>query len=156
MISLMVAIAKNNVIGKDNKLPWHYKKDLQYFKEVTMNHTIVMGRKTFDSILSTNFSPLPNRKHVVVTRNNDFKYEGVEVVHDFNKYLNKKYEEEIFIIGGSQIFAESLPYADRLYITWIDKEYAGDTFFPKVDLDEYKLIDEKKDGVLTFSVYERS
>ena len=155
MISLVVAIAKNGVIGKDNQLPWYYKNDLKYFKEITTGHTVVMGRNTFESIIDRNGRTLPNRKSVVVTRNKEFKYEGVEVVNDFNKYLHKDFKEEVFIIGGSEIFKDSLAYADRLYITHIDKEYEGDVWFPEYDKSEYKLISKRDEGELSFCVYER-
>lgn len=155
MISLIVAISSNNVIGRDNQLPWHYKNDLKYFKDITTNHTVVMGRRTFDSIISRNGKPLPNRKSVVVTRNKDFYYDGVLVIHDFLEYLNRNFEEEIFIIGGNEIFKESIPFADRLYITHIHKEYDGDVYFPDYKKEDYKLISQKDDGELSFCVYER-
>ena len=157
MISLIVAVAKNKVIGKDGMLPWNYPSDLKYFKEVTTNHTVVMGRKTFESILRKNGKILPNRKNVVVTRNKDFSYLNVTVVNDFLSYLEeiKKSPEEIFIIGGSKIFEESIPYADKLYITHIDKEYPGDVYMPTYDVTKYKLISKKVEGELAFCVYER-
>lgn len=156
MISLIVAIASNNVIGKDNQLPWHYKNDLKYFKEITTNHTVVMGRNTFDSIIARNGKTLPNRKSVVVTRNKNFSFKDVEVVHNFEEYLKKDYQEEIFIIGGNQIFKDSMPYADRLYITHINKDYTGDVFFPNYNKEDFKLISQKDDGELSFCVYERN
>lgn len=155
MISLVVAIASNNVIGKDNQLPWHYKSDLKYFKDLTTNHTVVMGRNTFDSIINRNGKILPNRKSVVVTRNKDFNYPDVEVVNNFKKYLNELHNEELFIIGGSAIFKDSLEYADRLYITHINKEYAGDVYFPEYNKDDFKLISKLDEGELSFCVYER-
>lgn len=155
MISLVVAIAKNGVIGKDNQLPWHYKNDLKYFKEVTTGHTVVMGRNTFQSIIDRNGRTLPNRKSVVVTRNKNYKYEDVEVVNDFENYLNQDFNEEVFIIGGSEIFKDSLKYADRLYITHIHKDYEGDVWFPKYDESDFELISKRDDGELSFCVYER-
>lgn len=155
MISLVVAIASNNVIGKDNQLPWHYKSDLKYFKDLTTNHTVVMGRNTFDSIINRNGKILPNRKTVVVTRNKDFSFKDVEVVNNFKDYLNKPQEEELFIIGGSAIFKDSLDYADRLYITHINKDYAGDVYFPDYNKDDFNLISKTDEGELSFCVYER-
>lgn len=153
----MVAVSKNGVIGKDNALPWYYKRDLQYFKEVTYGHTVLMGRKTFDSIVKKLGSPLPGRKNVVVTNNPQFSYPDVEVVLDLNAYVKKHQdtEEEIFVIGGAQIFQETLSSCKRLYITHIDKEYDGDVFFPKMDLSEYKVIKKETEDVLTFFVYEK-
>ena len=155
MISLVVAIASNNVIGKDNKLPWHYKSDLKYFKELTTNHIVVMGRNTFDSIISRNGKILPNRKSVVVTRNKDFYYPDVEVVNNFEEYLKKPHDEELFIIGGSRVFEDSLKYADRLYITHINKDYSGDVYFPEYNKDDFKLISKVDEDELSFCVYER-
>lgn len=155
MISIIVAIAKNNVIGLKNDLPWHYPVDLQYFKKTTLNKTVLMGSKTFYSIINRLSKPLPNRKNIVVTRNESFSYPGVEVVHDLISFLEKPHNEEIFIIGGKQIYETSLLYADRLYITHIDKEYKGDVFFPKIDYDKYKLISKKTIDELAFCVYEK-
>lgn len=157
MLAAMVAVSKNGVIGKDNALPWHYKRDLQYFKEVTYGHTVLMGRKTFDSIVKKLGSPLPGRKNVVVTNNPHFAYPDVEVVLDLKEYvqLHQNTEEEIFVIGGAQIFQETLKSCDRLYITHIDKAYAGDVFFPEIDLKHYKVIKEETEDVLTFFVYEK-
>lgn len=154
MINLIVAIGVNNVIGKDNELPWHYKEDLQYFKETTMNKTVLMGDNTFYSIVSPRGKLLPNRKMVVATLNPNFYYEGVEVVHDLISYL-KNTKEEIFIIGGSQIYKLSLPFVDRLYITHVKKEYEGNIYFPEVDLNMYNKISQKDSGDLSFCVYER-
>ncbi len=154
MINLIVAIGVNNVIGKDNELPWHYKEDLQYFKETTMNKTVLMGDNTFYSIVSPRGKLLPNRKMVVATLNQNFYYEGVEVVHDLISYL-KNTKEEIFIIGGSQIYKLSLPFVDRLYITHVKKEYEGNIYFPEVDLNMYNKISQKDSGDLSFCVYER-
>lgn len=155
MISILVAIAKNGVIGKDNDLPWYYPSDLKYFKLVTTGHTVVMGRNTFESIINRNGRPLPNRKNVVVTRNKNFMYDGVEVVNEFIKYLEQDHKEEIFIIGGSEIFKYSIPYADRLYITHINKEYPGDVFMPEIDMSLYELISKRDEGELSYCVYER-
>ncbi len=154
MINLIVAIGVNNVIGKDNELPWHYKEDLQYFKETTMHKTVLMGDNTFYSIVSPRGKLLPNRKMVVATLDQKFHYEGVEVVYDLISYL-KNTKEEIFIIGGSQIYKLSLPYVDRLYITHVKKEYEGNVYFPELDLNLYNKISQKDSGDLSFCVYER-
>ncbi|MCM3673158.1 MULTISPECIES: dihydrofolate reductase [Peribacillus] len=148
MISLIVAMDRNRVIGKNNKLPWHLPADLQYFKQVTMGHPIVMGRKTFESIGRV----LPGRENVIVTRNQDFKAEGCVVLHDIAqiKKFADNHDEEVFVIGGAEIFKEILPVTDRLYITEIHEAFEGDTFFPVIDENEWDkissnpgIIDEK-------------
>lgn len=154
MINLIVAIGKNNLIGKDNTLPWHYKEDLQYFKQTTMNKTVVMGENTFYSIVNRNNKLLPNRKMVVATFNKNFHYDGVEVVNDLEVYL-KQTTEDVYIIGGSQIYKASLPLVDRLYITHINKEYEGNVYFPEIDYSLFNKISQKDSGDLSFCVYER-
>lgn len=154
MINLIVAIGKNNLIGKDNTLPWHYKEDLQYFKQTTMNKTVVMGENTFYSIVNRNNKLLPNRKMVVATFNKNFHYDGVEVVNDLELYL-KQTTEDVYIIGGSQIYKASLPLVDRLYITHINKEYEGNVYFPEIDYSLFNKISQKDSGDLSFCVYER-
>lgn len=138
MISLIVAMDQNRVIGKDNKLPWHLPADLQYFKKVTMGHPIVMGRKTFESIGRV----LPGRENVIVTRKQDFKAEGCVVLHDITqiKTFADNSDEEVFVIGGAEIFKEILPVTDRLYITEIHETFEGDTFFPVIDENEWDKI----------------
>lgn len=138
MISLIVAMDQNRVIGNNNKLPWHLPADLQYFKKVTMGHPIVMGRKTFESIGRV----LPGRENVIVTRNQDFKAEGCVVLYDIAeiKTFADNRDEEVFVIGGAEIFKEILPSADRLYITEIHESFEGDTFFPVIDENEWDKI----------------
>lgn len=154
MINLIVAIGKNNLIGIDNTLPWHYKEDLQYFKQTTLNKTVVMGENTFYSIVGRNNKLLPNRKMVVATFNKDFHYDGVEVVNDLVTYLTST-NDDVFIIGGSQIYKASLEFVDRLYITHINKEYEGNVYFPEIDYNQYKKISQKDSGDLSFCIYER-
>lgn len=130
MISLIVAHDKNHVIGYENDMPWHLPGDLQYFKEMTMGKPIIMGRKTFESI----GRPLPGRRNIVITRNESYAAQGIETVPSLDAALALvKDVPEIMIIGGAQIFEQSLPLADKLYITLIDHEFKGDTFFPKYD-----------------------
>jgi len=128
MISLIVVHDLNRVIGQDNKMPWHIPNELAYFKEKTMGKAIVMGRSTFESI----GRPLPGRLNIVITRNTSYNVEGVTVVHSIKEAIEvaNKHHEEVMIIGGEQIFKEVLPYADLLYITLIEHEFEGDTFFP--------------------------
>lgn len=156
MLSAIVAIARNGVIGKDNGLPWHYPEDLRYFKEKTQGHTVVMGRNTYESILSSLKKPLPNRKSVLLTRQPE-NYSDVECYSSVEDFLQmyKDSKEEIFVIGGATIYREFLPFLDRLYITWIERDVEGDTTFPGFNLDEYQLLEERTSGELRFCVYER-
>lgn len=155
MISLIVAYARNQVIGKDGDMPWHLPADLKNVKELTTGKTIVMGRKTFESI----GKPLPNRRNVVLTRSQDFHPEGVDVVHTKEEVLAMG---DAIIFGGSEIYRQFLDVVDRLYITEIDLETEGDTFFPAWDRDAYTLVD-KREGIVdeknvhphAFYVYER-
>jgi dihydrofolate reductase len=128
-LSLVVAMDANRGIGIDNKLPWHLPEDLAHFKRVTMGHPIVMGRKTFESI----GRPLPGRRNIIVTRNADWRHEGVETAGSLEEAVALVGDDSASIIGGAQIFAEALAVADRLIVTHIDKVYACDTFFPEID-----------------------
>ena len=138
MISIIVAIAKDNVIGKDNKLLWHISEDLKRFKRITTSKKMIMGRKTFQSLPGV----LPNREHIIVTRDKDFKVDSnqVTIINDLNSLLEKysKCEEEIFVIGGAEIYTQVLPYAQKLYLTKVEKAFEGDTYFPKFNFDEFK------------------
>lgn len=143
MISLLVAMDKNRVIGKDNQLPWHLPEDLKYFKRITMGHKIIMGRKTFESI----GRPLPGRDNFVVTRDQSYKAEGCHILHsvdDIFEIDKSSSGDELFIIGGAELFRHVLPNANRLYITHIDAEFAGDTFFPEINEEQWKLLSKKK------------
>jgi dihydrofolate reductase len=143
MISIIVVIAKNRAIGKDNKLLWDIPEDMERFKKITMGHTVVMGGKTFESI----GRPLPDRNNIVVTLEKDFKAPGCEVRHSLEDVLEwaKKADEEIFIIGGGQIYKQSLPYADKLYLTVVDDIVEdADTFFP--DYSEFKNVVYERDS----------
>src|SRR5690625_1624854 len=132
MLSLIVAMDKNNVIGKDNDMPWHLPKDLQHFKETTLGSTMVMGRKTFESIGRV----LPGRTTVVLTRGKQSFPEGVEVIHSMEEIFalqEKDKKKELFVIGGGHLFEQILPYADRLYVTVINEAFDGDVYFPEID-----------------------
>ncbi|MGN2339661.1 dihydrofolate reductase [Clostridium cagae] len=139
MLSIIVAIAKNNVIGNDNKLIWHISEDLKRFKEITSGKTIVMGRKTFESLPGA----LPNRKHIILTRDKNFKVnsECVEIIYDFDELLNKykNSDDEVFIIGGGEIYKQLLPYSNKLYLTKINKDFDGDTYFPQINYNDFKI-----------------
>ncbi len=143
MLSIVVAKAKNNIIGKDNKLLWHLPDDLRRFKSLTEGHTIIMGRKTFESLGKV----LPNRKHIVFSNNPDFKVndENVEVVHSLlqiQEYIES--EEEAFVIGGAMMYNFLMPYVSKMYVTEIEKEFEGDTFFPRIDDKKWKEISREK------------
>ena len=127
ILSLLVAAAENNVIGKDNKLPWHLPNDLKYFKNQTWGMPILMGRKTFESI----GKPLPGRKNIVITRNTDWKSDGTLVVHSLDDAINlaeKDGVKEIFVIGGAEIFNDAFDKAQRLYLTRVHADLEGDTY----------------------------
>ncbi|MFD2367304.1 dihydrofolate reductase [Pseudoduganella sp. GCM10020061] len=129
LLSIVVAVDKAGGIGVDNKLPWHLPEDLAHFKRVTSGHAIIMGRKTFDSI----GRPLPNRRNIVITRNRDWSHENVLAVGSLQEALREVIGSPSFIIGGAQIFAESLPMVEQLIVTEIDKTFDCDTFFPRPD-----------------------
>ncbi len=145
MLSIIVAVAKNNVIGKDNKLIWHLPEDLKRFKRLTTGHTIIMGRKTFESLGRV----LPNRKHIVLCNDAEMNIddENVEVIDSIDKI--EKYEnseEENFVIGGASIYKLLLPKASKLYITKINQEFDGDVYFPEIDENEWKIV-EREQGI---------
>ena len=135
-MSLIVAVSKNGVIGLDNKLPWNLPDDLQYFKSVTMGKPLVMGRKTYDSI----GRPLPGRTNIVITRDASWCAPGVEVATSLDDALSLARKactdsgvDEVMVIGGEQIYRMTIAVADRLYVTEVDTEIAGDAFFPTID-----------------------
>ena len=135
MISIIVAIAKNGVIGDKNSLLWHLREDMIHFRTTTSGHPVVMGRKTFDSI----GRPLPKRTNVVITRDTNLTIEGCTMAHSLEEAVSLfDSSEEVFIIGGAQIYRQALPLTDRIYLTVIDKEYEGDTSFPEIDYSQWK------------------
>ena len=160
-ISIIVAVAQNNAIGKDNKLLWHLSEDLKRFKKLTTGHTIVMGKNTYFSLPKR---PLPNRTHVVLT---DVPGEQVDdcimaySIEDAIARLNPA--EENFIIGGASIYRQFLPFADKLYITWVHETFEADTFFPELDENEWNVLskedypdpDEKNPHPYSYVIYER-
>jgi dihydrofolate reductase len=133
-VSIIVAIAKNRAIGKDNKLLWYLPNDLKHFKDVTSGHTVIMGRKTFDSV----GKPLPRRRNIVVTRQ-DISIEGCEVVKSIEAALALcAHEDEVFIVGGAEIYRQAIPLTNRIYLTIIDQEFDGDTFFPELEAGDWQ------------------
>lgn len=140
MISIIVAIAENGVIGDKNALLWNIKEDMRRFRTTTTGHPVIMGRKTFESI----GRPLPKRTNVVVTRG-DTTFEGCEIVHSLEEAIAMfPDEEEVFIIGGAQIYAQALSLADRLYLTIVHRNYEGDTSFPEIDYSEWREISRQE------------
>ena len=137
-LSAIVAMASNRVIGANNALPWRLPDDLKRFKQLTMGHTLVLGRKTYESI----GRPLPGRTMVVVTRQKDYAPEGVKVVHSVDEALAlAKGDSEVFIAGGAELYAQTMDRVERLYLTRIEREFPGDTYFPEVDLSTWRLIE---------------
>ena len=137
MLSIVVAKAKNNIIGKNNELVWHLPEDLKHFKELTTGHTIIMGRKTYESL----GKPLPNRKHIIFSQNPDFKVheENVQVVHSLLEIQDLiEGKEEAFVIGGAMIYNFLMPYVKKMYVTEIKQEFDGDAFFPIIDSEKWK------------------
>ena len=164
IVSLIAALSENRVIGKNNDLPWRLPDDMKYFMETTSGHYVIMGRKNYQS-LPEKFRPLPNRTNIVITRSSDFSAPGCQVVHtlvDALEIARQANQKEIFIIGGAEIYALSLPHAHRLYLTEIKAEVAGDTYFPNVNLTEWKELsrsqhstDNKHPFAFDFVIYEK-
>lgn len=158
MVSLIVAIAENGVIGDNNSLLWNIREDMRRFRTTTSGHPVVMGRKTYDSI----GRPLPKRTNVVITRS-DISIEGCQVVHSLEEAISLFPQgEEIFIIGGAQIYEQALPLVDRLYLTVVHRAYEGDTSFPSLDMSQWREIareefvrGEEFDAPFSFIDYER-
>ncbi|MBQ8292786.1 MAG: dihydrofolate reductase [Bacilli bacterium] len=153
MISIIVAIGKNGLIGKGNDLPWHYPEDLKYFKKTTLGKPVFMGYNTYLSIYNRLGKALPNRSNYVLTYEDTLPGEGI-VIKDLVEFVNN-HEEEVFCIGGKMIYGMVLPYADRLYITRVNKDYEGDVFFPEYDESLFELVSSVESGDLVFEVYER-
>jgi dihydrofolate reductase len=140
MISIVVAMDQNRVIGKDNRLPWHLPADLAHFKRLTMGHVIVMGRKTYEAI----GRPLPGRTNVVLTQNVNYTAEGCIVVYSVREVLERFSSEPIDVIGGAQIISLFLPFIDMMHLTIIEAEFPGDVYFPEINMAEWELISKQK------------
>ena len=159
MITLIAAVAENNALGKDNQLLWHLPDDFKRFKSVTSGHHIIMGRKTFESFPK----PLPNRTHIIISRQKDYWPEGCIVVDSLQKAIDAcPGNEETFVIGGGEIYKQSIGIADKLDITKVHSSFNGDTFFPEINLDEWQRVSSEfhpKDGKhkfdFTFETYLR-
>lgn len=156
ILSAIAAMSSNRVIGKNNQLPWHLPEDLKYFRDKTKGRIMIMGRKTFESFGG---KPLPGRFHIVITRQNDYKFDHpmVQVISNLEdaialaKKQVPKYHEEVFVVGGSEIYKLVMPKIDRLYLTIIDKNFDGDAFFPEFESQKFQLTSEdKRQGEINF------
>ncbi len=159
-ISIIAAMGQNRVIGKGNGLPWNLPADTRFFKEATRGHPVIMGRKTFDTM----GKPLPNRRNIVITRQSELEISGAEVVHTLEEALERvdAASEEVFIIGGAEIYRMALAIADRMYLTLIHESFDGDTFFPEFVESHWTLgsredhePDERNAHAFSFLTYER-
>ncbi len=140
MITIIAAAGEHNELGKDNDLVWHLPDDFKRFKQLTTGHHIIMGRKTFESFPK----PLPNRVHIVITRNKNYQKEGIIVVSSIEEALEKAREDsQPFIIGGGEIYKQSLPFAQKIELTRVHGTFEADTFFPEVDKDDWTLSNQE-------------
>jgi dihydrofolate reductase len=167
-LSLIAAIDQNNGIGMDNKIPWHISEDLKNFKRLTLNNAIIMGRLTYESLPN---GALEDRMNIVITKNNEYNAPNCYIVTDLQKFLNSiKHDTEVFVIGGASLYEQTIRLANKLYITQIHNTYICDKFFPKISLNDWKLIEYKDSPRLddddddcntvnipnyTFKIYER-
>jgi dihydrofolate reductase len=164
IISLIAAVSKNNVIGRNNDLPWHLPDDMKYFMQTTKRHYVIMGRKNYESI-PEKFRPLPNRMNIVVTRQHNYSAPGCEVVNDIESALDiakRNKEQEVFIIGGAEIYEQAMKYTQRMYLTEIDAVIDGDTFFPRHNPAEWHETsrlhhspDERHQYAFDFTIYNK-
>jgi dihydrofolate reductase len=158
-IALIAAAAGEKlVIGKDGDLPWHFSSDLKFFKETTLNHPVLMGRKTYQSILQRLKKPLPGRKNIVLTRDKDFADDRVTIIHDIGAIPKLAAQNEtLFIIGGAEIYKQTINLADVIYMTHVGKSFDGDAFFPAIDPNKWRIAQEhalEENGVrLRFVTY---
>lgn len=160
VVSIIVAMSENRVIGRDGDLPWHISTDLKRFKQITTGHTVIMGRKTYESV----GKPLPNRTNIVITRQLNYNPAGVSIAASLDNAMKsaEESEDEIFIIGGGEIYKQAVEKSHRLYLTIIQAEIEGDTFFPEINEEEWKVVEEerhpadkKNDYPFTFKTLER-
>ncbi|TVP94250.1 MAG: dihydrofolate reductase [Acholeplasmatales bacterium] len=156
MIALIVAYDEQRVIGHGGKLPWHLPEDLAHFKELTLGKTVLMGRKTYESILQSLGKPLPKRHNIVVSKTLS-KADGIEVIRELEPWLNRlaQTEEEVFVIGGRTVYERALPYAKRLYITHVKGRHEGDVLFPEVDFSHFECRHYEEKDTMAFAMYER-
>jgi len=138
-LTIIAAASTNNVIGFDNRLIWNIPKDLKRFKNLTQGHSVIMGRKTFESLPS----PLPNRRNIVITRNKDYSPEGIEVFRNIEDAIYEcKDDQQPFIIGGGEIYSQTINLVDKIELTRVYKDYKGDAFFPEIPINKFELVNE--------------
>jgi dihydrofolate reductase len=154
--SLIAAVADNNCIGKNNKIPWNVPEDFQYFKKMTLGKTCLMGQATFESILGYLCKPLPGRQTVVLTLKKDFiAPEGVRIFHSLDEAFDKLKNEDVFICGGASIYRQTINLSDTLYITEIHQSPSGDTFFPEIDKNIWKEVSREDHNGFSFVIYKK-
>jgi dihydrofolate reductase len=152
-VTIISALTRKGVIGKDNAMPWHISEESKLFKKLTLGGTLIMGRKTFESFGSR---PLPRRKHIIVSRSMP-ETEGVDICRTLKDAVDKAgaYEKDVFCIGGSEIYRQMLPKTNRLYLSYVKEDYPGDIYFPEFDLEEWQVVREEDHKEFTFVEYER-
>jgi dihydrofolate reductase len=156
LVSLVAALARNRVIGAGNRLPWHLPEDLKRFKRLTLGAPVIMGRKTYVSIMEQVGKPLPGRRNVVVTRQAGARWDGCEVVHSLAEALAAAGgAPEVFVIGGAELYAQALPLGDRMYLTLLDADYEGDARFPAFDSSDWREVAREPGDGFAFVTYER-
>ncbi len=156
MIILIAAVSQNNVIGKSNQLPWYLPEDLKHFKELTIGKNVLMGRKTFESILKRLSHPLLNRKSIVISQDPNYKVpEGVKLYNSLHDALEDYKEQDVYVIGGATIYTQTIEKANKLYLTEIHKKYDGDVFFPKIDKYVWKETGRENHPEYSFVTYDR-
>jgi len=151
-IIIITAVAENNVIGKDGKIPWHIKEDFQHFKNLTLGYPCIMGDKTYESLP---IKPLPGRENIVLTFDKNYNPKGVTIKYSFEDAFEHCKGKKIFIIGGASIYKQGLKFADRMEITRIHKAYDGDTYFPEVNFDEWEIEKKEDHNGFSFITYVR-
>lgn len=155
MINIIVATSENSVIGRENGIPWHIPQDLKNFKKLTTGNTVIMGRKTYES-LPKEYKPLPNRVNIIISRNKKYIAKGCLVVSSLEQAIKKSdNNKQIFIIGGGEIYKKAIKYTEKIYLTKIHKEIKGDTYFPKLN-KFWKLVSEEKKEGFSFLIYTNS
>jgi len=156
MINMIWAMDENNLVGKGDRIPWHIKEDLLYYKSKTKGQTVLMGDTTYYSLKGYyKDKPLPYGKIYVATIDKSLRIEGVEMVYDIISFLENNTEENLWVVGGATIYKLSLPYADRLYISFIKGSHDGDRYFPQINFDNYKLIWENNTELVRYTLFEK-
>jgi len=156
MINMIWAMDENNLVGKGDRIPWHIKEDLLYYKSKTKGQTVLMGDTTYYSLKGYyKDKPLPYGKIYVATIDKNLVIDGVTMVYDIISFLENNIEDDLWVVGGATIYKLSLPYADRLYISFIKGNHEGDRYFPKINFDDYKLIWENQTEQVRYTLFEK-